>query len=241
MWARSLASNHELYSLQQWWSGSPLPSNWVHPSLGTLHEYWQKGAQGVLWDRKMCRVHPIRPKLPEGKVHHNLLFLCLWLLFSMPSPFPFRLPYSFPTFCYAMQQRSHQCWVMTQKQTCLFLEILHTEGFCCLISSIFTCTVDPFLYNSRSCCVDEVAAEHVQADCIIHFGPACLTQWVNKASSVIVYNVKGFVILALQRWKYFPKLSKHPQQCLSVIAIYFARVSHCIWKLPMSTSIILGF
>lgn len=27
-----------------------------------------------------------------------------------------------------------------------------------------------------SCCVDEVAAEHMLADCIIHFGPACLTQ-----------------------------------------------------------------
>ncbi|KAK7508182.1 hypothetical protein BaRGS_00000421 [Batillaria attramentaria] len=26
-----------------------------------------------------------------------------------------------------------------------------------------------------SCCVDEVAAEHYQADCIIHFGPTCLS------------------------------------------------------------------
>ena len=26
--------------------------------------------------------------------------------------------------------------------------------------------------------MDEVAADHVQADCIIHFGPACLTQYV---------------------------------------------------------------
>lgn len=27
-----------------------------------------------------------------------------------------------------------------------------------------------------SCCVDEVAAEHSSADCIIHFGPSCLTR-----------------------------------------------------------------
>ena len=26
-----------------------------------------------------------------------------------------------------------------------------------------------------SCCVDEVAADHVNADAIIHFGTACLT------------------------------------------------------------------
>lgn len=27
-----------------------------------------------------------------------------------------------------------------------------------------------------SCCVDEVAAQHISADCIIHFGPACLSR-----------------------------------------------------------------
>lgn len=26
-----------------------------------------------------------------------------------------------------------------------------------------------------SCCVDEVAAEHVEADCIVHYGSACLS------------------------------------------------------------------
>lgn len=26
-----------------------------------------------------------------------------------------------------------------------------------------------------SCCVDEVAAEHVRADCIVHYGPSCLS------------------------------------------------------------------
>ena len=28
---------------------------------------------------------------------------------------------------------------------------------------------------STSCCVDEVAAEHVGADCIVHYGSACLS------------------------------------------------------------------
>ena len=27
-----------------------------------------------------------------------------------------------------------------------------------------------------SCCVDEVAAEHIDADAIIHYGPSCLTR-----------------------------------------------------------------
>ena len=27
-----------------------------------------------------------------------------------------------------------------------------------------------------SCCVDEVSAQHVDADCVIHFGPSCLTR-----------------------------------------------------------------
>lgn len=30
-------------------------------------------------------------------------------------------------------------------------------------------------YFCFSCCVDEVAAQHVNAECIIHFGHACLT------------------------------------------------------------------
>ena len=30
-------------------------------------------------------------------------------------------------------------------------------------------------YFINSCCVDEVAAEHVSADCVVHFGHACLS------------------------------------------------------------------
>jgi len=31
------------------------------------------------------------------------------------------------------------------------------------------------VYFLFSCCVDEVAAEHVRADCIVHYGPSCLS------------------------------------------------------------------
>lgn len=31
------------------------------------------------------------------------------------------------------------------------------------------------VFPSGSCCVDEVAAEHVGADCIVHYGGACLS------------------------------------------------------------------
>lgn len=187
----------------------------------------------------MCRVHPIRPKLPEGKVHH--IYCCY--VFGYCSQYPHPFPLGRPTVSRLFVMRCSKGHINAEQRYTskpvyswrYFIWKVSVDW----MSSTFIWTVDHFLYNSRSCCVDEVAAEHVQADCIIHFGPACLAQWVNKTSSVIVYSVKGFVILALQRWKYLPKLSKHPQQCLSVIAIYFARVSHCIWKLLMSTSIIL--
>jgi len=32
-----------------------------------------------------------------------------------------------------------------------------------------------FYYINFSCCVDETAAQHIAADCIIHFGRSCLT------------------------------------------------------------------
>ena len=34
---------------------------------------------------------------------------------------------------------------------------------------------DPCALRGISCCVDEVAADHVGADCVIHFGHACLS------------------------------------------------------------------
>ena len=34
-----------------------------------------------------------------------------------------------------------------------------------------------------SCCVDEVAAQHLQADCIVHFGRSCL-RWVGNVGTI---------------------------------------------------------
>lgn len=31
------------------------------------------------------------------------------------------------------------------------------------------------ILNISSCCVDETAAEHISADCVVHFGRSCLT------------------------------------------------------------------
>lgn len=41
------------------------------------------------------------------------------------------------------------------------------------------------LFSRRfSCCVDEVAAQHVDADLIVHYGHACLSQWVTIADEM---------------------------------------------------------
>ncbi len=45
-------------------------------------------------------------------------------------------------------------------------------------------------YYSTSCCVDEVAAEHLSADLIVHYGRSCLSQFVN----IIHKKIYGFHI-----------------------------------------------
>jgi len=42
-----------------------------------------------------------------------------------------------------------------------------------------------------SCCVDEIAAEHINADCIIHFGRSCLS--ITKRLPVHFVFGKGFI------------------------------------------------
>ena len=51
--------------------------------------------------------------------------------------------------------------------------ILHMAGkrsFLCI-----HCLTGHFL---GSCCVDEVAAQHVDADAVVHYGRACMSKWV---------------------------------------------------------------
>ena len=40
------------------------------------------------------------------------------------------------------------------------------------------------------CCVDEVAAEHIGADSIIHFGPACLTPTL-RLPTLYIFTVRS--------------------------------------------------
>ena len=46
------------------------------------------------------------------------------------------------------------------------------------------------------CCVDDIAAQHIKADCIIHYGPACFSK-TNK-NNTPVYYVIGYEILDWQ-------------------------------------------
>lgn len=50
-----------------------------------------------------------------------------------------------------------------------------------------------------SCCVDEVAAAHVNADCVIHYGRACMSPYVfvneTARSSLTVLQNTSFVCL----------------------------------------------
>ena len=45
----------------------------------------------------------------------------------------------------------------------------------CDIQTLIRLHMSLFLFSWYSCCVDEIAAEHVSSDAIIHFGPSCLS------------------------------------------------------------------
>jgi len=51
--------------------------------------------------------------------------------------------------------------------------ILHMAGKRSFFST--HCLTGHFL---GSCCVDEVAAQHVDADAVVHYGRACMSKWV---------------------------------------------------------------
>lgn len=38
---------------------------------------------------------------------------------------------------------------------------------------------------TTSCCVDEVAAEHINADVVVHYGRACLSPYVSFVYGLI--------------------------------------------------------
>jgi len=57
-----------------------------------------------------------------------------------------------------------------------------------------------FFLQHSSCCVDETAAQHVAADCVVHFGHSCLT----PNSHLPVYYI-------------FPKQPLDHVQCVNLI------------------------
>ncbi|XP_049849484.1 2-(3-amino-3-carboxypropyl)histidine synthase subunit 2-like isoform X2 [Schistocerca gregaria] len=46
-----------------------------------------------------------------------------------------------------------------------------------------------------SCCVDEIAAEHVRADCLVHYGPACLSR-TRRLPVLYVFGVRELDVRA---------------------------------------------
>jgi len=55
----------------------------------------------------------------------------------------------------------------------MYSQILHMAGK----HSVFS--IHCLTGNSLgSCCVDEVAAQHVDADAVVHYGRACMSKWV---------------------------------------------------------------
>ncbi|XP_010741719.2 2-(3-amino-3-carboxypropyl)histidine synthase subunit 2 [Larimichthys crocea] len=65
-----------------------------------------------------------------------------------------------------------------QKVALQFSDELLVDSVAVAVEIERNCNVKPFILGDTSygsCCVDEVAAEHVGADCIVHYGSACLS------------------------------------------------------------------
>lgn len=78
-----------------------------------------------------------------------------------------------------------------------------------------------------SCCVDEVAASHIDADAMIHFGPACLSR-ISRLPVFYVFPTRTFnaSILAEAIRKEFPQSTEKLMIFYSVeyfyhLGIYF--------------------
>lgn len=63
----------------------------------------------------------------------------------------------------------------------MYLPTPPTEGSLAL--SLYNSAIDRLCLNI-SCCVDEVAAQHVDADALVHYGHACMSQCVSGAMVV---------------------------------------------------------
>ncbi|VDD93967.1 unnamed protein product [Enterobius vermicularis] len=76
----------------------------------------------------------------------------------------------------------------------------------------------------RSCCVDEIAAEHADVDCIIHYGDACLSEYsgrypIQYVFGNISFSIEAFKIAFTQNC---PKIS---DTCLLLYDVAYANYS----------------
>lgn len=86
--------------------------------------------------------------------------------------FRFRWLCSFRMICSTIRCGFRICWKNGPDSSLLFWRILHTEG---MGSSGAHSPNQNSLEVLFSCCVDEVAAQHVNAECILHYGDACMS------------------------------------------------------------------
>ncbi|TKS87930.1 2-(3-amino-3-carboxypropyl)histidine synthase subunit 2 [Collichthys lucidus] len=77
-----------------------------------------------------------------------------------------------------LYQIKETCEFITERQFQKFSDELLVDSVAVAVEIERNCNVKPFILGDTSygsCCVDEVAAEHVGADCIVHYGSACLS------------------------------------------------------------------
>lgn len=54
-----------------------------------------------------------------------------------------------------------------------------------------------------SCCVDEVGASHIGADCVIHYGHTCLSVWVRLSFCGFLSGSRGtFDTVKFKQWTF---------------------------------------
>lgn len=88
-------------------------------------------------------------------------------------------------------------------------------------------------FTLGSCCVDEVAAEHVGADCIVHYGSACLSP---SKRLPLLYIFERRPLDLEKCTSAFREL--YPDAQSQIILLYDVNYVHAISKLISNVSVI---
>lgn len=89
-------------------------------------------------------------------------------------------------------------------------------------------------FTLGSCCVDEVAAEHVAADCIVHYGSACLSP---SKRLPLMYIFERRPLDLEKCTSAFREL--YPDTQSPIILLYDVNYVHAIGKLISTVSVVL--